>query len=258
MADTPLTYEQLFDTLRREKSRDDLQKLEKEFYDKVRIFLSTKQDTIVAESNSQGIQSLAVQRAQIEYQNVKKIIKELYERRERKIITLALHRTRTEATVIDNDLLLPEEKLFLESMVHLMVQNREQILSAIESRDPIVVTPRLVQSYAQPSSYDQDYAQPQYEQRETKESDVVTGATSVPVRSTTMKGVEIDEGDTYSDTPEEGIMVRFIAPVPKFVGKDLRVFGPYEEGQTATLPEDIANILVKKGRAQEMDAIPEE
>jgi DNA replication initiation complex subunit (GINS family) len=258
MADTPVTYEQLFDTLRREKSRDDLQKLDKEFYEKVRIFLATKQDTIVAESNAQGIQSLAVQRAHIEYQNVKKILKELYERRERKIITLALHRTRTEASVIDNDLLLPEEKLFFESLVHLMVQNREQVLSAIESRDPIVVTPRLVQSYAQPSSYDQDYGRPEYEQRQTRESDVVTGATSVPVRSASDAGVEIDEGDTYSDVAEEGILVRFIAPVPKFVGKDLRVFGPYEEGQTANLPEDIAAILVKKGRAQEVDAIPEE
>ena len=34
MAEVPITYEQLFDTLRREKSKDDLQKLDKEFFDK--------------------------------------------------------------------------------------------------------------------------------------------------------------------------------------------------------------------------------
>lgn len=236
MADVPLTYEQLFDTLRREKSRDDLQKLEKEFYEKVRIFLSIKQDTITAERSSQGMESLAAQRAQIEYQNVKKILKEIYERRERKIVTLAMHRTRTEAAVIDNDLLLPEEKLFFESLVHLMVQNREQILSSIESREPIVVTPRMTQTFAQPTTYDQDLP-PQ--------------GTVIPVRQAA--DVEVATGDTYSEMPEGQLEVRFIAPVPKFVGKDLRVFGPYEEGQSARLPDDIAQILIKKGRAQEMD-----
>jgi DNA replication initiation complex subunit (GINS family) len=238
MADVPLTYEQLFDTLRREKSRDDLQKLEKEFYEKVRIFLSIKLDTIVAERNSQGVESLAAQRAQIEYQNVKKILKEIYERRERKIVTLAMHRTRTEAAVIDHDLLLPEEKLFFESLLHLMVQNREQILSSIESREPIVVTPRMTQTYAQPTSYDQDMP-------------MTSGATTIPVRQAA--DVEVAAGDTYSSMPEGQLSVRFIAPVPKFVGKDLRVFGPYEEGQTAELPDDIAQILIRKGRAQELD-----
>jgi DNA replication initiation complex subunit (GINS family) len=245
MSEVPITYEQLFDTLRREKSRDELQKLDKDFYDKVRIFLSVKQDTIRSEV-AQSMHSLAVQRAQIEYQNVKKIIKELYERRERKLITLAMHRTRTEAAVIDHDLLLPEERMFLEAIVHLLVQNREQILSAIESRDPIVVTPRLSQSLAQPTSYDQDMPRPS------------PGSTEVKVKPATEKGVEVDSGDTYSDMAEEGVEVRFVAPVPKFVGKDLRVFGPYEEGQTAVLPEEIAAILVKKGRAQEMNSIPED
>lgn len=226
MADTPLTYEQLFDTLRREKSRDDLQKLEKDFYERVGNFLSSKQDAITAERSSQGIESLSAQRAQIECHNVKKILKEIYERRERKIVTLAMHRTRTEATIIDNDILLPEEKLFFESLVHLIVQNREQILSSIEMREPIVVTPsRTVQSFAQPATYDQDAQR---------------------------GSVEVEEGDTYSSMPEGQLTVRFIAPVPKFVGKDLRVFGPYEDGQTASLPDDIAQILIKKGRAQEV------
>ena len=235
MVDTPVTYEQLFDTLRREKSRDDLQKLDKEFYEKVRIFLSTKQDMILSEGNLQGMNSLAAQRAQIEFQNVKKILKEIYERRERKIITLALHRTRTEAAVIDHDLLLPEEKVFLESMVHLMVQNREQVLSALESREPIIITPRT--TYSSPTSYDQE----------------MPSGTTVPVRAAAADDIEVTAGDTYSDQPEEGVQVRFVAPVPKFVGRDLRVFGPYEEGATALLPGNIAQILIKKGRAQEVD-----
>jgi DNA replication initiation complex subunit (GINS family) len=220
-----ITYEQLFDTLRREKSRDDLQKLEKNFFDQVRIFLSAKQDMIRAES-SQGIGSLAAQRATIEYQNVKKILKELYERRERKIVTLAMHRTRTDAAIIDNDSLLPDEKMYLESLVHLMLQTREQVFSLLEMRDPIVVTP--LPQY-----------QPTYE-REPME------------HKQQSMDVEESNGDTYTQE-EHTLSVRFVAPVPKFVGKDLRVFGPYEQGEQAVLPDEIAQILIRKGRAQEMD-----
>jgi DNA replication initiation complex subunit (GINS family) len=247
MAD--ITYEQLFDTLRREKSRDELQKLEKNFYDQVRIFLSIKEDMIRAES-VQGINSLAAQRAQIEFQNVKKILKELYERRERKIITMALHRTRTEAAIIDNDTLLAEEKLFLESMVHLMLQTREQILSVVENRMPVIVTPgpqyeARVFAAPQPTSYDQDMKytirekEPEYEEEAPKEQ-------PAPARA------EEERGDTFT-TVETNIKVMFLAPVPKFVGKDLRVFGPYEQGASAELPDDIAQILIRKGRAQEVD-----
>lgn len=250
MADTPITYEQLFDALRREKSRDELQKLDKEFYEKVRIFLSMKQDTIRAESTSSGVNSLAAQRAAIEYQNAKKLLKEIYDRRERKIITLAMHRTRTEATVIDHDLLLPEERMFLEAMVHLLVENREQILSAAESREPIVVTPR--QAYASPTTYDQDMPRSYASENSYHAS---AGSTTIPVRQASE--AEVSSGDTYSEMPEEGVKVRFVAPVPKFVGKNLQVFGPYEEGQTAMLPGEIAAILVKKGRAQELDSLPE-
>jgi DNA replication initiation complex subunit (GINS family) len=252
MADAPITYEQLFDILRREKSRDDLQKMDKNFYDNVRIFLSMKQDTIRAESSAGH--HLAVQRASIEYQNVKKIIKELYERRERKIITLALHRTRTEAAIIDNDALLPEEKLFLESLVHIMVQTREQILSTVEMREPIVVTPmpQYAQSYQsqpnyspQPTSYDQD-------KQEQQAGPEAPAYAEHPEHAPRKHDAEESAGDTFTSV-ESSIMVRFLAPVPKFVGKDLRVFGPYEEGTTAQLPDDIAQILIKKGRAQEID-----
>jgi DNA replication initiation complex subunit (GINS family) len=234
MSDVALTYEQLFDTLRREKSRDELQKLDKGFYDAVRTFLAIKQDMIRQE---QAQSSFASQRASIEYQNVKRIIKELYDRRERKIVTLAMHRTRTDAAIIDNEALMPEEKLFLESLVQLMLLTREQVLSSVEMREPIVVTPtRYAGAYTEAQTVD-------------KPAD---DNAAYPDAQDQRGTVETAAGDTYSGE-ECQIKVRFIAPVPKFMGKDLRVFGPYEEGAQAELPDDIAEILIKKGRAQELD-----
>ncbi|HEX2556837.1 MAG TPA: hypothetical protein VHK86_00815, partial [Nitrososphaera sp.] len=115
------------------------------------------------------------------------------------------------------------------SLVHLMLQTREQVFSLLEMRDPIVVTP--MPQY-QPTTYEQDKQQMRHEvEIETQEAEA---------------------GDTFTEN-EHTLQVRFIAPVPKFVGKDLRVFGPYEQGEQAELPDDIAQILIRKGRAQELD-----
>ena len=47
-------------------------------------------------------------------------------------------------------------------------------------------------------------------------------------------------------------VVRFIHPVPKFVGKELEVYGPYVEEDIAGLPAEIADVLIEKRRAEEM------
>jgi len=46
--------------------------------------------------------------------------------------------------------------------------------------------------------------------------------------------------------------VRFLYAVPKFVGKELEEYGPFEEEDIANLPSDIADILIGKGRVEEI------
>ena len=61
-----------------------------------------------------------------------------------------------------------------------------------------------------------------------------------------------DEADD-SDGMTDGIKsVRFIKSVPKFLGPELEIYGPFEENDIASLPSKIAKILVKKDRAEEM------
>ena len=40
--------------------------------------------------------------------------------------------------------------------------------------------------------------------------------------------------------------------MPKFVGRDLEVYGPFEEEDIANLPGEIADILILKNRAEEI------
>ena len=47
-------------------------------------------------------------------------------------------------------------------------------------------------------------------------------------------------------------LVRFLHSVPKFVGKELEEYGPFEEEDVASLPAELADVLVRKGRAEEL------
>ena len=47
--------------------------------------------------------------------------------------------------------------------------------------------------------------------------------------------------------------IRFIKPVPKFLGTELEIYGPFEENDIASLPSRIAKVLIKKERAEEMN-----
>ena len=58
-----------------------------------------------------------------------------------------------------------------------------------------------------------------------------------------------EEKDNYNIK----IKVKFKAHVPKFVGKMMEIYGPYEEGDEEELPEIIANILVNKDRAEKLN-----
>jgi len=47
-------------------------------------------------------------------------------------------------------------------------------------------------------------------------------------------------------------LLRFVHAVPKFVGSDLNVYGPFEEEDMANVPSDVAMVLVEKKRAEKV------
>ncbi len=221
-----ITYETLFDILRREKSRDELQELDQDFYKNVAGYLAEKKALL--ESSSDEFMD-EHEKIRIQITNIKKIIKELYERRERKIVNLAMFKARLKNKILDTRALLPEEQVLFQELTENLSQKRESLLESI------TMNSRNGFAKKEPSQESSETNKKSYEQEDTGEEQRGPTAAVQP-----------------ADQDEENKMIRFTNPVPKFLGTELEVYGPYEEEDVANLPRQIADILIQKGRAEEI------
>ncbi len=212
MSDISITYDLLFDVLKIEKSREELQKLDNSFYKNVVEYLGSK-DSVIENPNT-PIRERELTRIQLG--NVKKLLVELYDRREKKIINLAIYKIKTGAGIINIDALLGEEKYLFDMLCSNLSRYRVAIIeNIIEGKMPV--------------------------------ADVIPTSKVQVVQKDSIKD------DISLEDDSEGIKsVRFIKPVPKFLGLEMETYGPFEENDIASLPSKIANILVKKNRAEEM------
>ena len=202
-----ITYETLFELLKREKERTDLQKLEAAFFNDTISYIKDKKKILDAKNDSVFAPE---ERKKTERQldNIYRILKELYERREKKIIQLALDKSRTSSNLIDTSSLLKEEKVFFDSVTNCLDTYREAILMAVLSEKLPFMQPL-----------------------ESKPTELFKSALELkkPTR-----------------------LVRFMFHVPKFVGPELEEYGPFEEEDIASLPIEIADVLINKGKSEEI------
>jgi DNA replication initiation complex subunit (GINS family) len=119
--DSIITYESLYELLRNEKYKQEIQPLEKDFYEKVVRYLRDKKAALEAHKMKDSIFAPeSVKRTKRQLENVQKILKDLYDRREGKIIQLAMMHSRTGERVEDKSIFLPEElKLYGETKANL-------------------------------------------------------------------------------------------------------------------------------------------
>ncbi|PIY59931.1 hypothetical protein COY95_04430 [Candidatus Woesearchaeota archaeon CG_4_10_14_0_8_um_filter_47_5] len=210
-----ITYETLFEFLRREKGRAEIQELEDTFYEDVVSYIKDK-ETIVATSQTTEERT----RNQIQLDNTKKIFADLYAKRETKIIELALIEVKTHAP-ISTAALLAEERHLFQRLVDDLKQVRESVLQRI-------IAARLPQLYAQSPH---------------------------PSFSHPSSGTEAEESASFGE-PITYVFVRFLTDVPRFLGEDLEVHGPFKEGDMASIPADIARVLIARDHAKEIEKQP--
>ena len=209
-----ITYETLFELLKREKDTADLQKLDPSFFNDFVDYLNEKKKLLVKEDTLFSYDEKKKVEKQID--NAKRIIKEIYERREKKILGIALTKSRTKSSVIDTSSLLENEKKFLNET--------EKVLN-IFRRD--VIDNIIDEKYAFETTMEK-------KEISGKNDNVVSKETNEEKEEKTTK------------------LVRFLQVVPKFVGKELEEYGPFAEEDIANLPLEIADVLINKERVEEI------
>ncbi|MBW2967064.1 hypothetical protein KY362_01115 [Candidatus Woesearchaeota archaeon] len=140
--DVVITYETLFEMLRIEKTREELQKLDDAFFEDVLVYLSRKKNTFEnSESQSALFETDEKEKTRLELENIKKILKDLYDRREKKILTMALNKARTGVSVVNTANMLPSEIMLFDAMNTTLLEFRKNILFKLVCGDcPAVST----------------------------------------------------------------------------------------------------------------------
>ncbi len=217
MEEIKITLETLYDILRNEKKREDLQKLEATFFLDVVAYLREKQALLDGKQRSEDIFAVGERdKLQYELRSIRRILKEIYEKREKKIIDIALNKSRTGSDIIDTSAMLYEEKEFYNKVLAQLDAFRQSILMSI-FKGELPLFPM-----------------------ENKKEEVISTPTEKAVP------LPVAEGST----PEEGkTRIRFIHPMPSFVWKDMKTYGPYSIGEETDMFTNVAELIVRKGRA---------
>ncbi len=193
MADISITYETLFEVLRRERQREELSELSPTFYNDVQTYLREKKTLLPGAPDRK--------KAEMQFENAARLAREIYEKREKKIIAMALAKSRTGTDILNTSVLLDAEKTLYDELIGVLSRHRNARIKSLTD---------------------------------------TSGTQPVPTKEAAPPAPAI-------------LRVRFLQPVPKFVGRELETYGPFDENEEADLPIEIANILVGKGRAEALD-----
>ena len=207
-----ITYETLFEILVREKGREELQKLEENFFDDVVKYIEEKK-AILEKNRHKSIfaedESVAVM---TQLENIKSIINELYDRRERKVLNMAINKARTKSGLINISALLVEEKQLFEELTNMLSKYRYDYIDKLLN-----------------SNGDQ--------------------STKKPVKTLLEEPKKEVEEQPVEEPKAEVMRVKFVAEVSKFAGTNLEEYGPFKPEDVAEVPEQIANILINSQKA---------
>lgn len=136
-----LTFENVYEVLRREKGREDLQKLDETFFNHVTNYIIEKRASLAVISRKNDIFShKEKENINLQLVNIKKVLKDLYDQREQKIISLALNKSKTNSSLIDTSQLLPKEKQMFEKLSMQLNEYRDDFFDLFEENKEYQLT----------------------------------------------------------------------------------------------------------------------
>ena len=192
-----ITYETIRNAHRAEKG-EELQKLPEGFFDAVKRWFSHKE-------------KLKDTTSLLEVENAKKLLEDIINMRERKIVLSALRTIRGELPPTN---LSDEERKFFDEVVNSLNSFKNNMNERFRSFDEIV------------------------------EEKVEEAKKSIEE----LKPEEKTENIFVK--PNGKILVKIVQEMPRFVGPDLESYGPLKAGDVITLPEKLGELLISRKAAE--------
>tara|TARA_Y100000310_G_scaffold342669_1_gene446859 strand:+ start:4279 stop:5070 length:792 start_codon:yes stop_codon:yes gene_type:complete len=259
-----ITLETLYDILRNEKKRAELQKLEETFFEDLVVYMKQKKQMLDnADSSDNMFASGEREKLEYELRSIRRIIKEVYEKREKKLIDIALNKSRTQSDLIDTSSMLPEEKEFFYSLTnHLDVHRKGVLLHLMQGNLPSLSVVNRDEKTDSGSSLDDSHSIDTKELENNETASELTAESelseSVEESHTEVEqnaGTEVEESSSEEvDSSEVDFKkIEFTQPVADFIWTDMKEYGPFEPGDQTSIWPEVADLLIKKGHAVEVD-----
>lgn len=235
---------------RNEKMSPYLLDLGKDFYDEAQDFLKNVYSQYKALSKEGDFSK--VSQVLRELENLKNILSDLYETRERKIVSNALYYVKSgESVQMEN--LTKEEEVLLSGIVRLLRDNRNVVMGTIfeieeseELKGPRESSGKKVEPATKGSRNTPAPIEKKGQARVEKD-EVVTGSrVEAPIKK---------ESLSKKETPRQKIelvTVRILKDLPSIVGIDGKVYGEFKEADVVALPKPNGTVFIKQGVAEEV------
>lgn len=208
-----ITFKFLRELQQKERDGNDLQPLDENFYEKVEEYLQRKEKVA-------GVENLLDFSEEKRIEHSKAIIKDIFNRRERKIINNAILNIRS--GIKPKNMLSEEQELF-DSLVNLLNQNRRKL-------ETLLPEEKVEEK--------QEAVEETREERHEEEIEAEEG--------------EEPEEKVQEEQPKDlkTLRIKFLFETPPFLDRNQKIHGPFKEGDTAELPADVGEILLKSKRAE--------
>jgi|APHM01.1.fsa_nt_gi hypothetical protein len=159
-----------------------------------------------------------------EYRNAKRVYNKVISIREKKIVKKARLAAKTDVQTSTSNFLPREQELFRE-LKEIFGSHRKKMERAVEEE--------IVEEEKEDREKNVN--------KETEPESVQDDEENESSRSSKEKLEETDEG--YKK-------VEIVSEVPEFMGTDLETYGPFDQGEKTSLPEENAEILANRGNAK--------
>ncbi len=236
--DKVISYEELRRIQSLERDEKALQELNGSFFDKIAKYIETKEKTIKENEGKDNVFSKqALEKNKHELINIKKIIKDICQRRRRKIVNQALNNI--SAKVHNTENMIPIEEELYNKTLEIVKNYTNLFMSKFERK-------------VEQSEKKEDKSEEEKNIEEKREEETKKEKENVEKNDVSESGEEkqeIEEKKEKKDIDSKKCKLKINEQVPEFLWKDGQKYGPFEKEQEITLEKEIGEILIKGGKA---------